>query len=151
LGVRSSQLGDLISVKPGETVLAPPRGRLWHSPAWANGSIYQLHDLIRRPVLEPGDMFGLHPKDPLPLPPTGTELIRVLNPTAPAGQTAAHLYKVIMPPAMSAVLALPKPKPPTLRAYAVAEPLPREEGKRFQVAYVDGRNLQRMVGALVAA
>ena len=56
-----------------------------------------------------------------------------------------------MPPELAAVLALPKPRPPTLKAYAVGDrPVP-EPGQRWQVVYVDGRNLQKVHGALVAA
>jgi hypothetical protein len=150
LGGRSApKIGHVIQVMPGESVPAPPRGRLWYSPEWAE-SLYELHDLVRRPVFEVGDVFGIHPEDPVPLPPSGTQLARLSNPK-PAEGVGAVLYKIVLPPALEAVMALPKPKPPTLQAYAIGDrPVPRED-QRFQIAYVDGRNLNRVVGALVAA
>ena len=151
LGAKGApRIGDIINVKAGECVIAPPQGRLWYSPSWAK-EYYQLHDLMQRPVFEAGDIFAIHPRDPIPLPPSGTELLKLRNPAAPSGATAAVVYKVVVPPALAAVLALPKPKPPTLQAYAIGDQPQPEPGQRWQVAYVDGRNLQRVVGSLVAA
>ncbi len=50
------------------------------------------------------------------------------------------MYKVVLPPEMAAVLALPRPRPPTLKAHAIAERPRPEPGRRWQVAYVDGRD-----------
>ena len=149
LGVRTTQLGDIIQVKSGQSLPAPPRGMLWHQPAWAAG-LYQLNQLVHHPVLEVGDKFGIHPEDPVPLPPNGTVLERIHNPKMAFGKAAA-VYRVSLPPELAAVLAMPRPKPPTLKAQNVLEFPQREPGRRWQPIYVDGRNLHNVVGALVAA
>jgi hypothetical protein len=148
LGSRQSRIGDILEVKSGQALPAPPRGTMWHQPHWAGG-LYQLNDLAKHPVLEVGDKFGIHPEDPIPLPPSGTILERVHNPKMAVGKSAV-VYRVSLPPEMSMVLALPRPKPPTLDAHAVLEFPQRQPGKRWQPVYVDGRNLQP-VGIRVAA
>jgi hypothetical protein len=143
------KVGELVEVGPGETLTAPPRGRLWYSPSWAPKGVYELHDLIARPVLEPGDIFGIHPKDPIPLPPSGTELLRLHNPKT-EGVTGAVVYKVV-PTADAAVAAVVKPTPPVLHAYALQEqPVPKP-GQRWHVVAVDGRNLGNVYGVMIAA
>ncbi len=150
LGQRTAQIGDIIQINAGQCLLAPPPGSLWYSPSGLKG-FYELHDLIRRPILEVGDVFGIHPEDPIPLPPSGTQLKLLDNPRAPRGMTAAVVYKVVWPPELAASMALPKPKLPTLQGQAANE-LPRPEpGRRWVPLYVDGRNLNNVVGAMVAA
>src|SRR5688500_12123986 len=105
LGSRTAQIGDIIQVKSGQSLAAPPRGMLWHQPAWAPG-LYQLNSLMHHPVLEVGDKFGIHPEDPVPLPPNGTVLERVYNPKSVFGRSAA-VYRVSLPPEMAMVLDLP--------------------------------------------
>lgn len=145
--VLGPNIGDVVQPSEGDPLAAPPRGRLWHSPGWAPG-LFQLQDLVRRPVLEVGDVFGIHPKDPVPLPPSGTNLLRLHNPVA-EGVTPAVLYKVVRPEASMSV-ALPKPTPPALQTHAIHDQ-PRAPGKRWQILGVDGRNLQHVFGAMVAA
>lgn len=56
---------------------APPRGRVWFRPKDAED--FELLELGRYPVLNPGDMIGIHPKDPIPVAPIGTQVVRVTN------------------------------------------------------------------------
>lgn len=147
--VLGPQLGDVVKPDQGQPLRAPPRGRLWHSPSWAPG-LFQLQDLVQHPLLEAGDVFGIHPEDPVPLPPSGTKLVRVHNPVAPDGATTAEVYKVVLPPEAAMSMALPEPDLPSLQTHSIYDQ-PRAPGKRWQIFGVDGRNLQNVVGAMVAA
>ena len=135
-----------------ETMPAPPEGQMWHRRSAQDE--YTLCDLVRRPTLEVGDVFGINPNDPIPLAPNGTELTRLYNPGSAEGVKGAAIFRVDGPEVVTAQLGLPRGHfgaTAAIQAIGQAWFPPADEGQRWITLGVNGRNPSERYAVQVAA